>query len=476
MRKVMCDNFLIAIQDAINFKNFAVCKLKPEIMKEFEEKYKTANMNAVICKQGSDIKTVFKMAETQGYILTIFMFLFLMYKNLSSSDFYDLENLWNLLIYSSGTNTYISSLLMDYDFANNENLDFEAFYMPSVCALEYVGAIYRNQRFIKSISKNTKWYKVLKNFEEKSLIREYDKLYLGTLYAFMELQATLLIMAIGRPYSEAIQKIARQILVVFKDVLVNARIEKIIIDPAIASKAERSGFKKTTGIKIFFALENMDNYCLRIDFPHEGEEYFHYNIHEPGRTTAIPLKPVEYRALVKKYGALSELFFEYEGKFWFRNNFLKRLDSKYDCDNYLELNQELKKLFHDKAHYQMFAKDIKLTDMKQFIAEFGTALSHMNFGEFVYESTDQDNIDIELQKMKLQEVVYDAMMQQLEISVFEDSDDACVAAKKTLKSEFIEILFRCYSNVGTKVGTREECLQMDLNDIFESIFIYCMDS
>lgn len=255
----MCDNFLIAIQDAINFKNFAVCKLKPEIMKEFEEKYKAANMNAVICKQGSDIKTVFKMAETQGYILTIFMFLFLMYKNLSSSDFYDLENLWNLLIYRSGTNTYISSLLMDYDFANNENLDFEAFYMPSVCALEYVGAIYRNQRFIKSISKNTKWYKVLKNFEEKSLIREYDKLYLGTLYAFMELQATLLIMAIGRPYSEAIQKIARQILVVFKDVLVNARIEKIIIDPAIASKAERSGFKKTTGIKIFFALENMDN-------------------------------------------------------------------------------------------------------------------------------------------------------------------------------------------------------------------------
>lgn len=42
MRKVMCDNFLIAIQDAINFKNFAVCKLKPEIMKEFEEKYKAA--------------------------------------------------------------------------------------------------------------------------------------------------------------------------------------------------------------------------------------------------------------------------------------------------------------------------------------------------------------------------------------------------------------------------------------------------
>lgn len=69
-------------------------------------------MNAVICKQGSDIKTVFKMTETQGYILTIFMFLFLMCKNLSSSDFYDLENLWNLLIYSSGTNTYISSLLM----------------------------------------------------------------------------------------------------------------------------------------------------------------------------------------------------------------------------------------------------------------------------------------------------------------------------------------------------------------------------
>ena len=155
MRKVMCDNFLIAIQDAINFKNFAVCKLKPEIMKEFEEKYKTANMNAVICKQGSDIKTVFKMAETQGYILTIFMFLFLMYKNLSSSDFYDLENLWNLLIYSSGTNTYISSLLMDYDFANNEN---------------------------ELIDKYNVQVEIYKRALEKSLRRSVDKVYIYSLY------------------------------------------------------------------------------------------------------------------------------------------------------------------------------------------------------------------------------------------------------------------------------------------------------
>lgn len=433
MGNVMCDNFLIALQEAINFKKYAACRLKPEVMKEFEEKYKITSTKAIIYKQVSDIETVLKTAKKQGYILTIFMFLFLMYKSVSSSDFYDLENLWDLLFYSSGTNTFISSLLMDYDFDNDGNLDFEAFYMPSVCVSEYVGAIYKDQRLIKSISENSKLYKVLKNFEEKSLIKEYDKKYLGTLYAFMELQATLLVMAVGRPYSEVIQKIARQILVVFKDVLVNTRIEKIIIDPAIASKAERSGFKKTTGIKIFFALGNMDNYCLRIDFPHEGEECFHYNIHEPGRTTAIPLKPVEYRALVKKYGSLSKLFFEYEGKFWFRNNFLKKLDSQYDSDSYSELRQELKSLFHDKAHYQMFAEDIELTDMKQFISEFGTALSHMNFGEFVYENTDQDNIEIELQKMKLQEVVYDVMMKQLQISVFEDSDDVSVAAKETLK-------------------------------------------
>ena len=33
-------------------------------------------------------------------------------------------------------------------------------------------------------------------------------------------------------------------------------------------------------MKIFFALENSDRYCLKIDFPHEGAEYLHLNLHE----------------------------------------------------------------------------------------------------------------------------------------------------------------------------------------------------
>lgn len=496
----MYDKFLLAIQESIMYKDSALCRLSPEIMREFKEQYETPGLqeklnglqDGLYSLSPKTIKEIkeryesFDLREEQlegiinseaaavfdrkeGYILTVFMYLFLMHKNLEATDFYDTPRLQELFGYISGVNTCVSSLLMDYDFDTYGNLNFEDFYMPHVRLLKYVDSINRTQTFIRKAK--------IKGIKSENLIKDYDLKFLGTSYAFMEIQAILLLMEIGTPYSQIIHKIARQILIVFKDLLVNARIEKIMIDPAIAAKAKRSGFKKTTGIKIFFALENMDNYCLRIDFPHKGEEYFHYNLHEPGRTTALPLKPFEYRALVKKYGLLPELFFEFEGKFWFRNNFIKKLQSKYGDEKHRELRADLEKLFHEKAHYQMFNGSIERSEMECFIVEFGTALSHMNFGEFLYEDTGQNDIDEEMRKMKLQEIVFDIMMQYYNIKVIEELDD-CEFKEETekLKSRFVEILFKSFTNAPKEIGSKEECFKMELEDLLGLVSVYCLYS
>ena len=218
----MYDKFLLAIQESIMYKDSALCRLSPEIMREFKEQYETPGLQEK---------------------LTVFMYLFLMHKNLGATDFYDTPRLQELFGYISGVNTCVSSLLMDYDFDTYGNLNFEDFYMPHVRLLKYVDSINRTQTFIRKAK--------IKGIKSENLIKDYDLKFLGTSYAFMEIQAILLLMEIGTPYSQIIHKIARQMLIVFKDLLVNARIEKIMIDPAIAAKAKRSGFKKTTGIKIF---------------------------------------------------------------------------------------------------------------------------------------------------------------------------------------------------------------------------------
>lgn len=115
--------------------------------------------------------------------------------------------------------------------------------------------------------------------------------------------------------------------------------------------------------------------------------------------------------------------------------------------------------------------------MECFIVEFGTALLHMNFGEFLYEDTGQNDIDEEMRKMKLQEIVFDIMMQYYNIKVIEELDD-CEFKEETekLKSRFVEILFKSFTNAPKEIGSKEECFKMELEDLLGLVSVYCLYS
>ena len=168
----MYDKFLLAIQESIMYKDSALCRLSPEIMREFKEQYETPGLqeklnglqDGLYSLSPKTIKEIkeryesFDLREEQlegiinseaaaafdrkeGYSLTVFMYLFLMHKNLEATDFYDTPRLQELFGYISGVNTCVSSLLMDYDFDTYGNLNFEDFYMPHVRLLKYVDSI-----------------------------------------------------------------------------------------------------------------------------------------------------------------------------------------------------------------------------------------------------------------------------------------------------------------------------------------------
>lgn len=187
----------------------------------------------------------------------------------------------------------------------------------------------------------------------------------------------------------------------FKDLLADVRIQKIEIDTAIASGIIRKGVRTTTGIKIFFALGNMDRYCLRIDFPHKGEAFLHYNLHEPGRENALPLNEKKYRLLAGKYKHLDELFFHFNNLYWFRSNFvskLERIAPEKDSDeyaNYLNFREELleKSLQREKEKIKTKLLDILFRSYEEIVMQYGeykdlAELSLKEILELVWEAVE----------------------------------------------------------------------------------------
>ena len=69
-----------------------------------------------------------------SYLCTIYMLLFVIKTDLQEEDLYEIEKLQNMSLMASMINTFMSSLIMDFDFESSYKLDFNTNYMPSVLA------------------------------------------------------------------------------------------------------------------------------------------------------------------------------------------------------------------------------------------------------------------------------------------------------------------------------------------------------
>lgn len=409
-------------------------------------------------------------SKNASYLCSIYMLLFVIKEDLQEGDLYELEKLQEMILYISMINTYISSLIMDYDFESYGTLDFNANYMPSLMLTEYLGKMLEIELFRQQ-------YKVIFGQSTLSISRLFelnkkiDREIIMAGISFMQIQAILLLMESSKLYSANVRGIAKNILFVFKEILVDSRIEKIEIDSAISVGVIRQGIKKSTGMKIFFALKNTDRYCLRIDFPHEGIDYLHLNLHEPNRETAIPLNYKQYSLIKKQYGDLSDIFFKFGNMYWFRYNFMEKLKKHSlieggEIDNKRFIN-EMTKIFFEQSHYRLFDGNITKTDMLEFIAEFGKALIHTQIYETSYSCTEIENIDNVFTKIKLRDVLISAFdiyqTFYLEEKVFQKSYKT---AYDKLKKELLNALFAGFASEVSWLGSYAEFEQMELEDVF----------
>ena len=405
-----------------------------------------------------------------SYLCTIYMLLFVIKTDLQEGDLYEIEKLQNMSLMASMINTFMSSLIIDFDFESFYKLDFNANYMPSPMLTEYIGGMYKTELLKQQYMEILGQTKLLET-ELIELNRKIDREILVTGISFMQIQAILLLMESSKLYPVYVSKIAKNILLIFKEMLANSRIEKIEIDSAISAGVIRRGIRKTTGMKIFFALENSDRYCLRIDFPHEGAEYLYLNLHESHRQTAIPLNYKQYSMLKKQYGDLSNLFFNFGNMYWFRYNFIEKLDKCSlieGCENNNKnFIADIKAVFFRQSHYRLFDDNITKDNMVDFIAEFGKALIHTQIYKTSYFCTEIENIDDKLTKIKLRDIFINAfaLYQRfyLEEKIFQKSYKV---GYDKLKEKLLNALFTSFSSKVEPLGEYAEFEELRLEDIF----------
>ena len=422
--------------------------------------------------EGYPFKSTLLTDRHPEYLLTIFMLLFIVNHNLQQPDLYELENLSILNMNLNTINNFISSLVMDFDFEQYGELDFNSNYLPNNMIAEYSGIMYKDELMLNQFNNAPINFNLTFDNDIINLVRKIDNEILTTGISFMQIQAILLLMHSSSLYPEYIHKIAKEIIMIFKDLLANARVKKIEIDPTISSGGIRTGFKSTTGIKIFFALENGDRYCLRIDFPHDGEEFLHYNLHEPERKTALPLHEEQYAELKSKYNNLETLFFKFGHLYWFRSNFLSKLEAlspptdTEEYQHYSIFRDDMLLLFHEQGHYRMFSSDISKENMMEFIASFGEALLCTQVSDTLFTPTNVDNINEELSRIKVRDLLSDTLAIYQKCIIEEQIlaityDEALTMLKDTL----LHSLFNNFSEIMTQHGTYEDFQNFALKDI-----------
>ena len=327
-------------------------------------------------------------------------------------------------------NTSISAVLMNYIFVEGGQLDISEHFMPNLMIQEY-SSVMRNKAFLKSemekaylfghsacqmsrmdVLRQASYDNVCKSIQAlewcEKIQLELDKSFLEAGIDFMKVQATLLTLAESPLYSDSVREIAKSIALLFKEMLVNSRILKIVIEPNFMNSEFEVGFKKSTKIEIFFSLENGDRFCLRLDFPHEGVPYIHYNLHEPLHATGLPIKFEEIGRLTELCGTrenFEKLFFVYDNLCWFRWNFLGKMKEIFDEKS--EEAAKLENLFRRQSHYRMIDPKMGEDQVKEFLESFIIGLNSMDMANCIYERTGTVSIDDMLAKIRIRELLHE---------------------------------------------------------------------
>ena len=150
---------------------------------------------------------------------------------------------------------------------------------------------------------------------------------------------------------------------------------------------------KSTRIKIYFAMRNSDRYCIRLDFPHEGEDSIHLNMNQPGikQSTGFPFGVSEYNKIKEECQGrveASDLFYLSDGLYWFKSGYVSAMANIVDDD----LKSDLEQFMHDRAHIKISSSDSESKNaVVLFSGAFAEAMIEYEAIPNIYGKTDSED-------------------------------------------------------------------------------------
>lgn len=387
------------------------------------------------------------------------------------SDKRDLS-FWNSILSAfTLANLTISEIIINNVFFAGNKISIAENYIPNMEAQNQFNNIRNEYTLYETLNELHSEYK---NELRKSILQlqTYDSQYATAGLDFLKLQTILLTFITSPFYSESTQHIANSLLSFFKDFFVDSRILKIIMEPNTESEKE-DGFKTTTKLEIFFSLKNQDVYCLRIDFPHDGATFIHYNVHEPKHITGVPIKLEQIEEIISICNSeqiFHELFFESGKSFWFRYNFEEKLLQQFD--NSSEQYNKLHTLFHTQCHMHIANTNLGNTDMQIFLTDFNNALLQMDMLNCIYEKTKKVDIDKELFFIKSKDILHEYTLtfnKYIEMAIIHEFDIS--EEIETLKKELLTIFFKT-TTLSLCGFSEDELMEFDFIDIVTFIEDY----
>lgn len=92
---------------------------------------------------------------------------------------------------------------------------------------------------------------------------------------------------------------------------------------------ERKASDNTTLLHMFYCFQNTDVFSLRLDLPHKGVNYIHFNNVSPGKTKCFLFTQTEYDELLERYPNMADCFIQYSNVY--------ALKERVNCPNNKEI-------------------------------------------------------------------------------------------------------------------------------------------
>ena len=191
--------------------------------------------------------------------------------------------------------------------------------------------------------------------------------------------------------SEEVHYVAKVFQNHLREVLYNKRIMKIVVDSDVYGNSNKA--HASTRIKIIFALDNFDRYCIRLDLPHEGENSIHFNINEPAhkRSTGFPFTGNELNEalrICKSKAFFEKIFYYQDDLYWFRSGYsaiIKRIA------NDEGQQQELEKFRNNRGHLVIMRNSEENLDIVTECSKVFTEMMTDYLGITIYGDTSTDD-------------------------------------------------------------------------------------